>query len=126
MAAHDLYHGWFYHNGALRLASSLGWGLQMLKEDTRRLGLREASDSVEAAWANVRASRCALRTGSIRRCCKRGLPAYVLNWFDHDHPSHYWSEMDVSQSLLQIPCLHFTSPDGSILISKAASMDSWH
>jgi uncharacterized protein len=29
MTAHDLYHGWFYHHGALRLASSLGWGLQM-------------------------------------------------------------------------------------------------
>src|SRR6201996_7228995 len=33
MAAHDLYHGWFYNNGALRLASSLGWGLQLLKAD---------------------------------------------------------------------------------------------
>jgi putative CocE/NonD family hydrolase len=30
MTACDLYHGWFYHHGALRLASSLGWGLQML------------------------------------------------------------------------------------------------
>jgi predicted acyl esterase len=39
MTACDLYRGWFHHNGALRLASSLGWGLQMLKEDARRLGL---------------------------------------------------------------------------------------
>ena len=36
MTACDLYHGWFYHHGALRLASSLGWGLQMLKADARR------------------------------------------------------------------------------------------
>jgi len=28
MTACDLYHGWFYRQGALRLASSLGWGLQ--------------------------------------------------------------------------------------------------
>src|SRR5271170_2787330 len=54
MTAHDLYNGWFYHNGALRLASSLGWGLQMLKGDARRLGLREASDKLEQAWADVR------------------------------------------------------------------------
>ncbi len=54
MTVHDLYHGWFYHNGALRLASSLGWGLQMLKEDARRLGLREGSAALEAAWLNVR------------------------------------------------------------------------
>jgi putative CocE/NonD family hydrolase len=43
MAATDLFHGWFFTNGALRLASTLGWGLQMLKEDARRLNLREAS-----------------------------------------------------------------------------------
>ena len=54
MTAHDLYHGWFYHNGALRLASSLGWGLQMLKEDARRLELRDASAALEAAWINLR------------------------------------------------------------------------
>src|SRR3974390_619562 len=28
MTACDLYNGWFYHHGALRLAASLGWGLQ--------------------------------------------------------------------------------------------------
>ena len=54
MTACDLYRGWFYHNGALRLASSLGWGLQMLKEDARRLDLREASAKLESAWVNIR------------------------------------------------------------------------
>ena len=44
MTATDLYHGWFYHHGALRLSSTLGWGIQMLREDARRKGLREASD----------------------------------------------------------------------------------
>lgn len=49
--AHDLYRGWFYNHGVLRLASSLGWGLQMLKMDARRLQLREASDALELAWS---------------------------------------------------------------------------
>ena len=53
MTAHDLYHGWFYRNGALHLASTLGWGLQLLKADARRLQLREASDRLERAWANL-------------------------------------------------------------------------
>src|SRR5271156_3889231 len=53
MTAHDLYHGWFYRQGALRLASSLGWGLQMLKADARRLKLREVSNRLEEAWANL-------------------------------------------------------------------------
>ncbi len=55
MTACDLYHGWFYHHGALRLATALGWGLQMLKADVRRRGSREASDRLEHAWANVSA-----------------------------------------------------------------------
>ena len=53
MTACDLYHGWFYQGGALRLASTLGWGLQLLKEDARRKQLREASDRLEQAWAQL-------------------------------------------------------------------------
>ena len=55
MTATDLYHGWFYHHGALRLNSTLAWGIQMLREDARRQGLRAASDRLEAAWTNIRA-----------------------------------------------------------------------
>jgi putative CocE/NonD family hydrolase len=108
MTAHDLYHGWFYHNGALRLASSLGWGLQMLKEDARRLELVEASDALEAAWINLRVEPLGAPYRQNPALLQAGLPPYVLNWFDHDASSHYWSEMDVSQSLLRIkiPALH--------------------
>src|SRR6202021_4257679 len=56
----DLYHGWFYRQGALRLASSLGWGLQMLKADARRRKLREASDRLEQGWANLAAQSSVL------------------------------------------------------------------
>lgn len=54
MTACDLYHGWFYQGGALRLSFALTWGLQLLKEDSRRKRLREASDRLEQAWARIR------------------------------------------------------------------------
>ena len=60
MTAGDLYHGWFYHGGALRLASTLGWGLQLLKADARRKQLREASDRLEQAWAQLASQASAL------------------------------------------------------------------
>jgi predicted acyl esterase len=60
MTACDLYNGWFYQGGVLRLASTLGWGLQMLKEDARRRKLREASDRLEQAWAQVAAQTSVL------------------------------------------------------------------
>ena len=97
MTAHDLYHGWFYHHGALRLASALGWGLQMLKADARRLKLREASDRLEQAWANLAAQTSALPFREHPALHGEGLPQYVLDWFDHAEPGEYWTSLDVSR-----------------------------
>jgi len=83
MTAHDLYHGWFYHDGALRLASSLGWGLQMLKMDARRHRLREASDRLEQAWANLPAQTSVLPFGDHPAMTGEVLPQYVSDWFYH-------------------------------------------
>ncbi len=110
MTAHDLYHGWFYHNGALRLASSLGWGLQLLKADTRRRRLREASDRLEQAWANLATQTSALPFGGHPALHGEGIPQYVLDWFDHDKPGEYWTSLDVGQSLdrIHVPGLHIS------------------
>jgi len=110
MAACDLYHGWFYHQGALRLASSLDWGLQMLKADARRHKLREASDCLERAWANLAAQTSVLPFGDHPTLGGDSNHAYVLDWFEHDTPGAYWSSMDVSQSLdrILVPALHIS------------------
>jgi len=110
MAATDLYNGWFYHNGALRLASSLAWGLQLLKVDARRLQLPEASARLEQAWADVRSQFTVLPFRSHPALHSPGLPSYVLDWFDHDRPREYWESLDVSASLDQIhvPALHIS------------------
>ena len=103
--AHDLYHGWFYHHGALRLASSLGWGLQMLKADARRRQDRVASDRLEAAWASLPAQYMATPYGS-----HPAIDGYVKDWFEHDAPGAYWQEMDISQQVetIDIPTLHLS------------------
>jgi len=110
MTACDLYHGWFYRQGALRLASSLGWGLQMLKADARRKKLREASDRLEQAWTNLAAQTGVLPFRNHLALQGEGLPEYVLDWFDHAQAGEYWSSLDVSQSLHRIcvPALHFS------------------
>jgi uncharacterized protein len=108
MTACDLFRGWFYHNGALRLASSLGWGLQMLKEDARRLGLREAGAKLEAAWSNLRAQAVVMPYADHPAITDPELPSYVRDWFEHDVAGEYWSAMDVSGRAEQIvaPALH--------------------
>jgi len=110
MTACDLYHGWFYHNGALRLASTLGWGLQMLKGDARRLQLREVSDRLEQAWSNLAAQTSVLPLRDHPALHGEGLPQYVLDWLDHTAPDEYWSALDVGKSLHRIcvPALHIS------------------
>ena len=108
--AHDLYKGWFYQNGALRLASTLGWGLQMLKEDARRLQLHEASARLERAWQNLPAQF--LETPYARHPAVRseGLPTYVTDWFDNPEPGDFWSALDISRKMpqIKIPALHLS------------------
>jgi len=108
MTAVDLYHGWFYHHGALRLSSSLGWGIQMLREDARRLGLREASDRLEAGWANVRAQAVHVPYAEHPAIADPALPGYVRDWFAHREAGEYWTNMDVSTRLdkICVPALH--------------------
>lgn len=108
MTAVDLYHGWFYHQGALRLSSGLGWGVQMLREDARRLGLREASDRLEAAWANIRTQAALVPYGKHPALADDALPRYVRDWFAHPEPGAYWSGLDISAGVdrIKIPALH--------------------
>jgi len=110
MTAHDLYRGWFYHNGALRLASTLGWGLQMLKADARRLGLREASDRLERAWANLPAQYLEAPYAAHPAIHGEELPSYVRDWMEQDKPGNYWTAMDVSERLakIRVPALHLS------------------
>jgi putative CocE/NonD family hydrolase len=121
MTAYDLYNGWFYYHGALRFASTLGWGLQMLKEDTRRLKQREASDRLEKAWSNLAAQTTKLPYGAHPAIQGEKVPRYVLDWFEHDQPDQYWSSLDLSRSVkkINVPALHVSGwydmfVDGSI------------
>jgi putative CocE/NonD family hydrolase len=108
MTASDLYHGWFYHQGALRLCSSLAWGIQMLREDARRLGLRDASSKLEAAWVNVRTQAVHVPYAQHPAIADTALPGYVRDWFAHREYSDYWANMDISTRLdrIRIPALH--------------------
>jgi putative CocE/NonD family hydrolase len=108
MTATDLYHGWFYHQGALRLSSSLAWGIQMLREDTRRRGSREASDRLEAAWTTVRGEALRVPYATNPVIADQALPDYVRDWFAHPDPGDYWTAQDVSARLdqIEIPALH--------------------
>ncbi len=108
MTAVDLYHGWFYHHGALRLSSALGWGIQMLREDARRRDLRDASNKLESAWVNIRAQAQVAPYASHPAIVDPALPEYVRDWLSHREPGDYWSGLDIRTRCdrILIPALH--------------------
>jgi hypothetical protein len=108
MTAADLYHGWFYHHGALRLSSTLGWGIQMLREDARRAGMRKANTRLEAAWANIRSQAMQVPYAEHPAISDPELPSYVRDWMSHREADDYWSGQDISQRYerIVIPALH--------------------
>jgi hypothetical protein len=134
MTACDLYRGWFYRNGALRLSSTLGWGIQMLRADAGRRGLRAASDALEAAWSNVRAQANFVPYGEHPAIGAAGVPEYVRDWLAHDQPGEFWQRLDVSLDLAKIavPALHVSgwfdtylngSVDGFLALIKGAATE---
>lgn len=106
--AGDLFHGWFYHHGALRLAGTVGWATQMLKTDARRLKLRNASDALEAAWLKLPALFAQTPYAGIPELNTSGLPSYFRDWVSHREPGDYWAAHDISRRYgrIIIPGLH--------------------
>ena len=134
MTACDLYRGWFYRNGALRLSSTLGWGIQMLRADARRRNLREASDALEVAWNNVRSQPTSTPYGELPALAQEGLPEYMRDWITNDRPGDYWQSLDVTRDLasIAVPALHVSgwfdtylngSIDGFLALSRNAATD---
>ena len=108
MTAHDLYGGWFYQHGVLRLASSLGWGLQMLREDARRRGLREVSAQLEQAWTNLQAQYLHTPYAAHPLIQDERLPGYVRDWIENDRAGAYWESLDICGKVekIRVPALH--------------------
>jgi hypothetical protein len=134
MTACDLYHGWFYRNGTLRLSSTLAWGIQMLRADARRRGLREVSAALEAAWSDLRAQVNSVPYGEHPTLRDAALPEYVRDWVTNDRPGDYWAALDVSRDLerIAVPALHVSgwfdtylngSVDGFLALTKKAATE---
>ena len=94
----------------------------MLREDARRLGLREASDRLEAAWANIRAQAAHVPYADHPAIADPALPRYVRDWFAHREPGRLLDEHGHQRAARSHSrFLRCTSRDGLTLILKAPS-----
>lgn len=124
--AGDLYHGWFYHHGALRLASTAGWAAQLLRADAHRLGLRREAGALDAVWANLPGLYGRTPYGRIPELTSSRLPPYFRDWVAHWEPGDYWSRLDLTRMVerIQIPGLHIWGWFDSYLHGSALLYDA--
>jgi len=111
-----------------------GLGTANVERDARRKGLRDASDRLGQAWAQLASQTSVIPVRAHPALHGEGLPSYVLDWLDHDAPGEYWSSLDVSRRLdkILVPALHISgwydmflrgSVDGFLALSKSAGSD---
>ncbi len=106
--AGDLHSGWFYHHGALRLASTVGWATQMLKSDARRLRARGVGEALEAAWLQLPRLFAQAPYAEIPELSATGLASYYQDWVTRRGSGAWWESFDISARYhdIQIPALH--------------------
>ncbi len=124
--AGDLYHGWFYHHGALRLAGTVGWAVQLLRADARRLNDQQPAHALEEAALRLPNLFAQAPYAQIPELVNRKLPAYYCEWTGHRQYDDYWAALDISRNFdrIEIPALHILGWYDSYLHGSALLYDT--
>jgi uncharacterized protein len=124
--AGDLFNGWFYHHGALRLAGTIGWAHQMLRADARRLSDPAPGRALESAALQLPSLFARSPYAQIPELTDPQLPTYYADWTGHRHADDYWAAMDISRNFdqLKVPALHILGWYDSYLHGSALLYDA--
>jgi putative CocE/NonD family hydrolase len=109
MTAFDLYSGWFYRSGMLQLATTMGWGAQMLREDARRNGNLELARQLDKAYAQPAGLYADFPHSQVQPLTDPMANGYVRDWLEHETYDSYWQAVDVlshAATLAEVPCFH--------------------
>jgi len=101
MSAADLFNGWFYQNGILRLSTTLSWGNQMLREDAWRCGATESATALEKAYLSGGGLAQTLPVAEVDPLCRTDLPSYAKDWLTHPQNGDFWKALDCSAALAE-------------------------
>jgi uncharacterized protein len=124
--AGDLFNGWFYHHGALRLSGTIGWANQLLRADSRRLDDSAPGRALEAAALQLPSLYARAPYSGIPELTDPRLPSYYSDWIGHRQADDYWAAMDISRTFhrLRVPALHILGWYDSYLHGSALLYDA--
>ena len=99
MCAADLYNGWFYRNGILRLSTTLAWGNQMLREDAWRRQATDSARALEDSYTDMKGLMHSFPLAAVDLLTREDLPRYASDWLTHTENDSYWKAIDCSEAL---------------------------
>lgn len=110
MTAFDLHSGWFYRGGLLQLSTTLGWAGQMLREDSRRRGDREAEAALDENWPQSGRLSSHFPVRAAPPLTHLALPTYAKDWLEHPEADDYWAEFNLLDRVaeLGLPMFHLS------------------
>lgn len=108
MTAADLYRGWFYKAGILRLATTVSWANQMLREDAWRTGSTDTALALEKSYAANGSLLGYLPLNQVDPLTREDIPSYAADWLAHPNADEFWAGLDCSDDLAKanIPVFH--------------------
>jgi hypothetical protein len=124
--AGDLHAGWFYQGGALRLAGTVGWALQLMRADVRRRGPARLAAQLEAAVHQLPGLVAHAPTNRVPGLTARAAPRYFADWVKHAQPGPYWQALDIStrHDRITVPGLHLAGWHDPYLAGSVALFEA--
>ena len=107
LTASQYYEGWTYNQGALALAFTMSWAVNLAGMEARRAKDDEAMASLQAAFANSQGWNWYLPLTEFPPLTGK-YGSYFFDWLAHPTYDDYWRRWSIDEdySRLTIPALH--------------------
>ena len=107
LTASQYYEGWTYNQGALALAFTMSWAVNLAGMEARRAKDDEAMASLQAAYANSQGWNWYLPLAEFPPLTGK-YGSYFFDWLAHPTYDDYWRRWSIDEdySRLTIPALH--------------------
>jgi len=107
LTASQYYEGWTYNQGALALAFTMSWAVDLASREARRAKDDRAVAELSAAYANMAGWNWSLPVAEFPPLSGK-YGSYFLEWLAHPTYDEYWRRWSIDEdySRLTVPALH--------------------
>ena len=119
--ASEYYEGWTYRGGALHLAFTESWAVNLAQDTARRRKLRELESDLFTSFTTAGLTFGALPIKQYALLRREGIAPWFFDWLDHPARDEYWERWSIERRYtnVRVPAPHIAGwydifLDGSI------------